>query len=85
MSLTQQIKDNLGSDDDSHTGSEDESELDQLLRQTRLQDLHHPRRRTNSRNCRSRYKIHALPECEYGDGRYNSHSHDPKDDHNLMI
>ena len=30
MSLTQQIEDNLGNDDDSDTGSEDESGLDQL-------------------------------------------------------
>ena len=83
MSLTQQIKDNLGSDDDSYTGSEDESELDQLLRQTCLKGLHYPRRRTNSRNRRSR----ALREYSlvYGEGRRNSQRHDLKNDHNLVL
>ena len=45
-----------GSDVETDTESEEESQVDQLLRLARLQCLHHPQRGANNRSRRPRYK-----------------------------
>ena len=78
---------NPGSDVETDTESEEESEVDQLLRLARLQGLHHPQRGANKQNRRPRYKNFAIPESSlvHDAGPRNSQRHDPKDDHNLVI
>ena len=50
------LTDNPGSDDESDTESEEEFELDQLLRLARLQGLHNPPRQSNNRKLMFRHE-----------------------------